>query len=237
MPCSCSGAGTRTRRSGPVQRPAFTRQEVCSPKPQLPRSSPFSRPAASSAHPTSGTVGPDYRVLMNAGHVPPPVAGPTRRPANFGSGSEPAGLPRPAKRGNQGPGRHRSRPPRPSLGARHRLDLKADACFPDLRKRRSALSSLVQRNEPGASSDRPRDDNDTSGSRGMKILTRQGSPVRPRSGGSPGSGILVVENAVGHAVLDDGLRARAFRWRPLRLARVRCERESSVSFAHSFSVV
>ncbi len=39
-------------------------------------------------------------------------------------------------------------------------------------------------------------------------------------------GILVVENAGGHAGLDDGLRAREIRWRPLRLARVRCERES-----------
>ena len=39
-------------------------------------------------------------------------------------------------------------------------------------------------------------------------------------------GILVVENAVGHAGLDDGLRAREIRWRPLRLARVRCERVS-----------
>jgi len=35
-----------------------------------------------------------------------------------------------------------------------------------------------------------------------------------------------VENAVGHAGLIDGLRTRAFRWRPLRLARVRCERVS-----------
>jgi hypothetical protein len=44
--------------------------------------------------------------------------------------------------------------------------------------------------------------------------------------GHRAQGIVVVENAVGHAGLDDGLRAREIRWRPLRLARVPCERES-----------
>jgi hypothetical protein len=44
----------------------------------------------------------------------------------------------------------------------------------------------------------------------MKILTQQGSPVRPRSSRHRAQGILAVENAVGHAVLDDGLRVRAY---------------------------
>ena len=54
----------------------------------------------------------------------------------------------------------------------------------------------------------------------------QESPARPRSRRAPGTGDLVWRTQSGTPFVDDGLRARAFRWRPLRLARVRCERVS-----------
>ena len=44
---------------------------------------------------------------------------------------------------------------------------------------------------------------------GHENSQRQGSSVRPRTSAHRAQGILVVENAVGHAGLDDGLRARA----------------------------
>src|SRR5688572_7434414 len=39
---------------------------------------------------------------------------------------------------------------------------------------------------------------------------------------------LLGERMLGRPLFVDGLRARAFHWPPLRLARVRCERESVV---------
>ena len=45
-----------------------------------------------------------------------------------------------------------------------------------------------------------------------------------RFGGVPGQGLW--ENVVGQAENSYGLRARWCNWPPLRLARVRCERES-----------
>ena len=89
----------------------------------------------------------------------------------------------PAPLARQGPGRHRWRPPRPSLGTRHRL--KPDACFPDLRKRRSALH-VSSASSPGRHSRRgccsPRDSAATTGLNDTRAVGKAGQqPTGQRS--------------------------------------------------------
>ena len=68
---------------------------------------------------------------------------------------------------------------------------------------------------------------DRAGARGMKILTQQGSPVRPRSKPPTGHrGFLRWRTRSGTPFWTMDFESVLTRWRPLRLARVRCERES-----------
>jgi hypothetical protein len=65
---------------------------------------------------------------------------------------------------------------------------------------------------------------------------QQDFPVRWRTSGSPGTGDSCSGVRSRARRLDDGLRARAFRWRPCDMPGCASSANRSLSFAHSFSV-